>query len=464
MSKEKKSKRKGRKCTTLYVSGMHCPSCEILIEKKILKVDGVTLVDASLSHNTVLVCGDAKESIPTPEVLTAIFEEDGYAFSYAPLTQAPRGQLLSYIIALNLVLLLLFIASVMDTSTLARFTSVDATSSFVAFVILGIIASVSSCAALIGGLLLSLSKQWHDASADDSRAVQLQPHARFHSGRLVAFILGGAILGLFGNILSFENVTVYAILILLVSLIMLILGLQMLNVKFVQRLRFSLPKSMTTRLAQGDGKSRTPFLIGAGTFFLPCGFTLIAQGAALASGSVVTGAIIMGSFAIGTLPVLGTISFSGFSFMKRPHTAARFQIIAGALVVMFALFNINGQLNVMGWSSLSDFTQQKTRVTDQQEVAQVNPTDGQVLKVIARDFEYVPTTPTTLKAGVPTTLIVDNQGVQGCGAFMAARGLWDGLIDLQLGENIKTFTPEEGTYKITCTMGMVPPVIINVVK
>ena len=30
-------------------------------------------------------------------------------------------------------------------------------------------------------------------------------------------------------------------------------------------------------------------------------------------------------------------------------------------------------------------------------------------------------------------------------------------------ENIIEFTPKKGTYKLTCSMGMVPPVIINVI-
>jgi hypothetical protein len=67
-----------------------------------------------------------------------------------------------------------------------------------------------------------------------------------------------------------------------------------------------------------------------------------------------------------------------------------------------------------------------------------------------------------LKADEPTQLLVENQGVLGCGQYMAARGLFDGWIDLKPGSNSIQFTPKKGTYKLTCTMGMVPPIIITV--
>ncbi|PIZ93637.1 MAG: hypothetical protein COX82_02320, partial [Candidatus Magasanikbacteria bacterium CG_4_10_14_0_2_um_filter_41_10] len=66
-------------------------------------------------------------------------------------------------------------------------------------------------------------------------------------------------------------------------------------------------------------------------------------------------------------------------------------------------------------------------------------------------------------AGVPTTLIVDDQGIQGCGIFLASRGLIDSFVELKLGKNtIDLGTPKAGTYKITCSMGMVAPVTLHI--
>jgi len=38
---------------TLYVSGMHCGACEVLLDKKISKLDGVKNVKATLSDSKV---------------------------------------------------------------------------------------------------------------------------------------------------------------------------------------------------------------------------------------------------------------------------------------------------------------------------------------------------------------------------------------------------------------------------
>ena len=40
---------------TYYVRGMHCASCEVLIEKKILEIPNVTSVDASTGKGQVVV-------------------------------------------------------------------------------------------------------------------------------------------------------------------------------------------------------------------------------------------------------------------------------------------------------------------------------------------------------------------------------------------------------------------------
>jgi len=348
----------------------------------------------------------------------------------------------------------------LDGSVLARFTGVDQNSSLIAFIVLGLVASVSSCAALVGGLLLSLTKQWNDAYIGESSITKFKPHMQFHVGRIGAYVVGGAILGTVGDILSFDNVTFFAVVILLVSIIMLVIAMQMIGLPWARRFRIALPKSILTAVA--SHKTKTPALIGAGTFFLPCGFTLIAQGIALTTGSLIGGMLVMGAFALGTLPVLLMISFGGVSLNKRPHLTAKFNIIAGALIFVFALYNINGQLNVLGLPSFNDIriSGAGQEVIEQEIVASNG--EEQVITFVADEFEYTPTSSTTLTAGVPTKMIVDNRGVLGCGAFMAARGLFDGAVNLKRGENIIEFIPEKGTYKLTCSMGMVPPVTINV--
>src|SRR5690606_30159690 len=93
-----------------------------------------------------------------------------------------------------------------------------------------------------------------------------------------------------------------------------------------------------------------------------------------------------------------------------------------------------------------------------QQIA-VAPGEEQQVNIIAEGFEYRPTGPTVFAAGVPTKLVVDNKGVLGCAAYMASRGLISSFVQLQNGVNaIDLGAPRKGTYKLTCSMGMVAPI------
>jgi len=64
---------------TYYVKGMHCASCEVLIEEKALEIDGVDFADASMATNILEM--DYKKQKPTINQLNEIFKNDGYEFS-----------------------------------------------------------------------------------------------------------------------------------------------------------------------------------------------------------------------------------------------------------------------------------------------------------------------------------------------------------------------------------------------
>ena len=61
------------------VQGMHCASCEILIEKKLLDIPNIKSVDASTANGEVIVKYEGDR--PNPERLSKIFKEENYTFS-----------------------------------------------------------------------------------------------------------------------------------------------------------------------------------------------------------------------------------------------------------------------------------------------------------------------------------------------------------------------------------------------
>lgn len=477
---KKKNKSNDLKQCELFVDGMHCASCEVLIEKKLLKMEGIESVDASSKDNRVrVVYKDGQK--PEAWRINHEFESYGYKFSTkkfkkdnSPMIQffedgsvkINKSKLKNRLGVLVIVVSLIIAFFVVENLQLGRFASVDTSSSLPAFVLLGLVAGFSSCAALIGGLLLSMTKQWNEMFiASDSDFEKAQPHIMFHTGRLISFTILGGVLGLLGDAVSLNNTTVYSFLVILVSIVMLLLALQMLGVGWAQSFKITAPKSLVRFAAdETNFKGRyMPFAIGALTFFLPCGFTLIAQSVALTTGSFWQGAFVMLFFAVGTLIPLMTISFSGLKFNSKPHLTARFNVVAGLLILFFVIYNINGQLNVLGYPSLSDIDFSSSSAGEQSIVAE-NSEGEQVIKFIAKGFEYTPTTSTVVYAGKTTILEIDNQGILGCGAFVSARGLFDNFIELKPGINkIILNNPKVGDYKLTCSMGMVRPVNIRVV-
>lgn len=461
-----------------YIEGMHCASCELLIEKKVLKEEGVTFADASLSNGTLRI-QYRKRPIHVNK-LNDWFKDDGYTFSETkkeekkePFIYFQDGKgiqidkkiLKKKLKTLFSISIVFFVLYLIEKSGVSQYVSVHDDSSLGVFFVFGIVAGLSSCAALVGGILLSLTKNWNTQYGyDASTMTKMQPHFYFHGGRIFSYAVLGAILGSLGSAFAFENVTVYAIITLLVSFVMLLIGLQMAGVKWAEKFQIRMPKALTRNISdtKKQGK-KLPFAIGAGTVLLPCGFTLIAQGIALTSGSAIKGALMLVMFVLGTMiPLLfiGVASSEGSKSAKRGKV---FSFYAGIVLVMFALYNVNGQLNVLGYPSISDVLANSSNSEQTNEEVGTNKQGEQIVEMLAKGFDYKITSGSTIKAGVPTKLVVDDQGMLGCGKFLASRGLINGYVSLRDGKNIIDLgKPKKGTYKLTCSMGMVSPVTLKV--
>lgn len=438
---------------TYKVQGMHCKSCEILIERKISGIAGVKSAEASTGRGEVAVeCSGEKPDIKT---LNRIFEKDNYEFSEQGQSftghKGVADKKSSWLIAFNIAIFIIIGFLILDKSGVAGVLSVNSTSSLLAFLGFGLLASVSSCAALVGGIVLSMSQRWGKSR---------QPHILFNFGRMASYAFFGGILGLVGGKLQISP-QVSAFLIVTISLLMIALGLQMLGARAFRKFQIALPKSFTSNIADEskyNGKYG-PFLMGALTFFLPCGFTITAQSLALLSGNALSGALIMGAFALGTAPVFLLIGLFSVKFYSKPHLAERFSRAAGFLVLFFALFNINAQMNVLGYANLDSILGGKQEVVTEKGLPPL-VNGKQIIKMEASSSEYSPSY-FKVKAGIPVRWEIKDIGTSGCTNAVISKNLFDGQIELNRGEvAVKEFTPQKaGKYKFSCWMGMVSGII-----
>lgn len=431
-----------------FVKGMHCASCEILIEKKLLKIKGIKSVEASVGKEEVLLEYENKR--PTAGELNQIFAKEGCLFSDQPIRSKNGSRATDAFKTLTIAILLIVGFVLLDRSGLTGLVNVNSQSSLPIFFVFGLLAGVSSCAALVGGMILSLAKQW--------AGQKFQPHLLFNAGRLISYAVLGAVLGLIGSRLQF-SLTFSSILVIGVSLLMAFLGFQMFGISALRRFQFTLPKVITRKVAfESNFKGKwLPFLMGAGTFFLPCGFTITTQGLALLSGSPLRAGLMMLVFALGTLPMLLLIGLSSSRLYQNHRWSENFTKTAGVLVIFFALYNINSQLNLLGLPSFNDVGVKSSRVGSVNREDLLVPVGGkQIIKMNASASGYQPNY-FKVRAGVPVRWEITDTGTSGCTNAVISRGLFEGQIDLTPGKvSVKEFTPAKpGEYKFSCWMGMI---------
>ncbi|MCE9643069.1 MAG: sulfite exporter TauE/SafE family protein [Candidatus Andersenbacteria bacterium] len=327
---------------TFHVHGMHCNACILLTESELKDLPNITYAKSSLKNHSVEVKGDFGDKTPEQiaEELTVPLKPHGYTVSIERQQKVVKWDDFTIAVPIALAFALLFIA--LQKMGIVNLVSGGDVTYGTAFVI-GIIASLSTCMAVVGGLVLSMSATF--AKEGD----KIKPQLLFHGGRLVSFFILGGVIGAIGSAFTL-NTSATFILSAVIGIVMLTLGINLLDVfPWAKKLQPSMPKFIAKH-AHGVSKfnhSFTPVLVGIATFFLPCGFTQSMQLYTLTTGSFLQGGFTMFAFALGTLPVLAAISFSSFSITNSSKSGIFFKT-AGLIVIMFALFNLLNSLVVLG--------------------------------------------------------------------------------------------------------------------
>lgn len=322
---------------TYFVEGMHCAACELVIERKLAKLPGVTNVDAVLKDEKIYIDAICDMSV---DEMNALISGDGYTI----VTDKTHAKEVNYReLGLGFLIALAVMVGFFSLQQLGLINLANSDTVTLPFVFLiGVIASLSTCMAVVGGLVLSLSSSL-------SQKKSVLPMIAFHLARVVGFFVLGGVIGLLGTTLKLTPAIIFSMSIVL-FFVMMIMGLNLLNIfPALKRFQLRMPKFAGKKVLglQGRTDMLGAALLGIATFILPCGFTQSMQLYALSTGSFVQGALTMGVFALGTLPVLGLISFASAKFSKGLRSGL-FYKTAGFLVIMFALFNFWSALVAIG--------------------------------------------------------------------------------------------------------------------
>ena len=435
----------------ISIGGLHCKACELLSEDSLQRIENVTRV--RVNHKTgeaeIYYQGEA----PALSEIKQNLEELGYKLNKDGQNTNETKNNNWIFVVLGIIIVYWFIS---------RFNFLDFSSllgqgefSLSLALLVGLVAGVSTCLALVGGLILGVAANYAKNHPEATGFQKFKPHLLFNAGRIGGFFILGGILGLVGS--TFKLSPLFnGILIILVGLVILFMGLKLLNVlPALSDFDISLPK----KFGRGH-KSNNAILLGVLTFFLPCGFTQAMQIYALSTGSFINGSLVMALFALGTAP--GLLSIGGLASIIKGKSANTFFRIAGAIIVIFALINLNNGFKLVQISGSGD-SQTNQTTNAQGETAKTNDNtlspgveikDGvQIVSMTETSRGYTPNDFTIIK-GMPVRWVITANAPYSCASGLIVPSL---NIEKQLtpGENTIEFTPSNvGSIPFSCSMGM----------
>jgi sulfite exporter TauE/SafE/copper chaperone CopZ len=445
----------------LAVSGMTCRSCELLIERKLKKVSGVKEVWASERKATVEILSEGSLPAPTLEALQEALGEsytlhDPHSPRQDVVTeQTPRehwmevGGMLIVVTAIALILRKFGVLQL--SSTMENVVSLGTV-----FVV-GLVAASSTCLAVVGGLLLSVAAKYNESFPSANRWRKFLPLLQFNLGRLIGYFLFGGLIGLLGNALS-PSPKATGFITIAIAIVMLILGLNILKILPKRYCSLPLPRSWTARLhaLEASHNPLMPSLLGAFTFFLPCGFTQSMQLLSLQSGNFLGGGIIMLVFALGTLPALLGISI--VSSVAEGRFGKLFLSFSGVTVLLLGFFNLQNGFVLAGFNlpvpgtAVQEVRAIPSRGTD--PAVTINAQGQQIISLSVSNTGYSPTD-ITIDANTETWIYATAlQPVGGCASMLTAPA-FNLSTPIRVGGNwLGPISAPKNDFVVACSMGM----------
>lgn len=441
--------------TTVPIKGMHCRSCELLIEDELTQIPGVTKAEVSEKKACAIV--HYENSLNAIDVENAV-KKAGYDVGFnekKPWFSKRLDDYIDIFYALFALAALYVVVNILGLTKLFA-TSAGHPTNLITVLVIGLTAGFSTCMALIGGLILGVSARFSEIHPAATGMEKFKPHLFFNAGRILSYIFFGGVIGLLGSMFQLSGFSL-GLMTLAVALVMLTLGMQLTGLfprleNFKLTLPTSIGKLMGLKNQQNKEYShKNAFIMGATTFFLPCGFTQAMQLYAISTGNPLAGATIMGVFAVGTAP--GLLGIGGLTSVIKGVFAQKFFKFAGVVVVALSLFNFNNGLNLIGVSPNNLFENGTSVLAASDDTTAEIQGNTQVVRMKQTASGYEPNSFTITK-GVPVKWIVTSTDPNSCAASILASKI--GVrANLHPGENVFEFTPKEtGKIPFSCMMGM----------
>src|SRR6266849_2477195 len=174
---------KSRKKLEVEIRGMHCANCEVLIERRFKKIAGVERVRTNHVAGKAEIVHSGELDI---KALQSAIEEDGYVVS---LSQGQgnrafdsRNTSRDYVEIGAVFLVLVGLYVVLNELDVLPGLAVPNTISYGLAFVIGVVASMPTCIAVTGGLLVAVAAKYNAVGGSLSGVQRFKPHIYFNVG------------------------------------------------------------------------------------------------------------------------------------------------------------------------------------------------------------------------------------------------------------------------------------------
>ena len=407
----------------IQVEGMTCKACEKNVNAEIKKISSVKHVFSNAKTGEVSI----QSTSPVSYVhLKKAIEEAGYRLKDEKPSVVMDWIWLTGVVSVVVIAQLIYqrlLPPQIDTETIA----------LPLVAVYGLITSFH-CVSMCGGIALSQSM------AKIQGKTPYQSTFLYNFGRIASYTGFGILLGGVGSFFSISPLMRNLIL-LTGGLLMLYYGISLMGWVSMPKIPSIMPKVNNKKISEGF----RPLIVGILNGFMPCASLQMMQLYALASGSMISGGLIMLVFALTTAPVLVTIGL--LSSKLNLKSSRRVKLVSAAVVVLIG--------SQMAFRSMSALNIPLPFINSQENSRLAPVVDGVQMITLTVDWNGYQLDYTAVQKGIPVQITVNPVSLSGCSNPITIPA-FDIEIDGLSTQLSAIFTPvKTGKIRIQCWMNMI---------
>lgn len=333
-----------------------------------------------------------------------------------------------------------------DLMMLKNLPELTAGASYGLIFLVGLLTSFH-CIGMCGGIIMTTCITRPSSESDQGEKVKwFKPSLFYNLGRIISYTLTGAVVGGLGQVISLQG-RVRGVVPLVGGILMILMGINLLGVcPILQKYLPHMPLKFA-RKVYGQNNNRGPFYIGLLTGLMPCGPLQILQMYALGTASAIKGAVSMGVFAMGTIPLLFL-----FGAINTLITKKGARLILRVSSIMVIIMGISMALQGLALTGIHiEFPNGEVK----QVASQIEMEDG--YQVIRSKIGEASFPDIVVVKGIPVRWILEmsEEDFNACNKAMVIPE-YNLEKAFNIGENKVEFVPtQSGDFIYTCWMGMI---------